>query len=156
MNFLTARIVILLAALSLTARAAPANPQKEEVARLIYETDYPSVLIQARELVLHPEHALGPDDVDNARARIAKAKENVPKLRKLIKLKTSVFDYPGLLARGLITYHNATDPGEVGSYRLWVSADYAGHQMFVQPHEFELYFDDSGIITDVRDVQWKH
>lgn len=78
-----------------------------------------------------------------AENRIATAKANVPKLEALVKRNTNIFDYPGLISHGTIAYFREPAP----------------HYMFcLQPsisHLFYVYFDERGLITDIRKLDKK-
>ena len=93
-----------------------------------------------------------PDVRAHARARIEKAKESVPKLRKLIRIGSSIFEYPGLMARGSLLYYRI---GTKGTYSLTISATFIGSEAAVRPWEFRLEFDDRGTITKISDTRFK-
>jgi hypothetical protein len=105
---------------------------------------------------IHRPEVAGQDEAEKQRLRIARSQTAIPRLRKLIKINASIFDYPGLLTRGFLSSsRDYSRKGEHEIYRLMVSATYNGKEGTISPYEFELYFDDSGIITKINDVRWK-
>jgi hypothetical protein len=80
-----------------------------------------------------------------AERRIANAKTNIPKVEALVKVNTSIFDYPGLIAHGEIVYIREEFFGSSGSgpCYLFTFSPSIGHQ-------FVVTFDERGIITKVR------
>lgn len=89
-----------------------------------------------------------PDELAAARALIEQAKEIVPKLRRLIVPHTSVFAYPGLLARGNISWYPRR-------YEIYLGVYLRPHEG-QGPYDFRVVFDERGTITSVEDVIWKH
>lgn len=144
----------ILAVLGLCASHALAEPRDgatAEAVKLIQAISPPHYVHSNREMLLHPERTY-PDEVAKAKAQQAKDMENIPKLRKLLKVGANVFDYPGLLTRGILSYDEYATNGE---YELWISATYAGVEGRILPYEFRLQFTNRGVITAINDVQWK-
>lgn len=103
-------------------------------------------------------------EIDAALAGVRKAHELVPKLRSMLKVGTSVFAYPSLLAHGDITYviikagsgdpfasAPSREPPEYG-YRLYVGLPI---QEGIFKYDFEVLFDSKGIIQAINGVDWK-
>ena len=80
-----------------------------------------------------------------AERRIANAKANIPKIEALVKVNTSIFDYPGLISHGTIHYIRDAFFGssESGPCYIFTFSPSIGHQ-------FVVTFDERGIITKVR------
>jgi hypothetical protein len=76
----------------------------------------------------------------------------IPKLRSQIREGTSIFEYPGLLAKGSISYSGYAS---VDKYRMYLGSYFRDHEGS-GPFDFEVLFDEKGIITAVRSVVWKH
>ena len=87
---------------------------------------------------------------EEAERRIANAKTNIPKIEALVKINTSIFDYPGLISHGTIDYFGATvsgipifgSPVTIPFYTFTLSPSIG--------HRFIVTFDEHGMITDVR------
>lgn len=103
-----------------------------------------------------------PEESKAANASLAKVREVIPQLRKLLKVGTSVFSYPSLLAHGDINYQiikgtaanaaaEADVPVEYG-YRLYMGIP---KSEFTHVYDFELFFDSQGIIRAINSVDWK-
>ncbi len=154
-------IIGVLAALFITPWATAedvAPPPSQELVKLIQSlpnADY-----------LPPEYRL-PEGVSpmqripkEKRDAVAKYHENMKelgsryaKLKSYLKKGTSVFDYPGLLAKGRIRYeeHGKRYCMVVGVYdRL----RHAGSQGVFGPYRVE--FDTNGLITEIADVVFMH
>lgn len=83
------------------------------------------------------------------------AETAVQQLRKLIRPGTSVFAYPGLLARGDLRF----DPAPVPSYILHIGIPPGwnwDHEQGVNENEYEIVFDERGIITELRPIVYRH
>ena len=76
------------------------------------------------------------------------AKLIIPKLRKLITVGHSVFDYPGLLGRGTIQWN-------VPIYSLYMGVYLLPHEG-KEPFDMSITFDQNGKILTVEDVRWKN
>jgi len=139
-------IVLLLVALVFCSHAQAQNPAKAAFTQLLDDIPPTEALRRDAALVQRPEAAPNKQDVEDAQKRLAKAKIAIPKLRKLITVGSSVFDYPGLLAHGRITYG--------AGYRLYFGAYFSGAEGH-GPYDFNVVFNDTGIITAVDDVRWK-
>ncbi len=149
---------VIVAVLFQVVTATSADADKEEFRKLILQ------IVTDRELQQYLPHRSDPliqeTPIDPAKGReaIAKMKVTVPKLLKLIKVGTSVFDYPGLIAYGTISW-NGTAPeipgleGLQNSYFLTLGVP-LGHEGN-NPSELEVHFDAKGIITDARNVDLK-
>ena len=85
-----------------------------------------------------------------ALVKINKAKEIVPKLKKAIKVKESLFIYKGLLAKGDVKYRK-----DLQEYSLYIGVYLRQHEGN-EPYDFRIIFDESGIIKEVKKVYWKH
>jgi hypothetical protein len=105
---------------------------------------------------------ISPEELKAADASLAKVREVIPKLRKLLKVGTSVFNYPSLLAHGDITYQiikasgadsfaESAAPVEYG-YRLYMGIP---KSEFTHIYDFELLFDSQGVIRAINSVDWK-
>jgi len=125
-----------------------------EAEKLLQELPRQSVLSAARDLIVgnvFPEPARGkatPEEKEEARLAIETAKTIVPKLRKLLVTGRSVFDYPGLLSRGTITWSGS-------EYDLYLGV-YLRRDQGQGIYDFRLTFDAKGKILAVEDVIWKH
>jgi hypothetical protein len=130
--------------------------ERDDVVALIKDILPFSLVEHAFEVIRHPEVA-GQDEVERQRNKLTRSKAAIPKLRKLIKTNTSVFEYPGLLSIGYISSRrDESRDGGHEKYRLYISATGGGREGgWVSPYEFQLYFDDRGIITEIDDVHWK-
>lgn len=123
-----------------------AEPEHEAVARLIENIMPPHSAELAVGVIAHPEK-FGLEEVTRAQIQIDKAKEATVKLRAMIKVGTNVFDYPGILSRGFITYQRT---GGKGYYNLAISR-VGGIRS--KPYGFELSLDDHGIVTKIYDAK---
>jgi hypothetical protein len=105
---------------------------------------------------------VSPEELRAADESLAKVREVIPKLRKLLKVGTSVFNYPSLLAHGDITYQiikasgansfaEPAAPVEYG-YRLYMGIP---KSEFTHIYDFELLFDSQGVIRAINSVDWK-
>jgi hypothetical protein len=88
-------------------------------------------------------------ELKRAREAIARAKVIIPQLRKAIKPGTSVFDYPGLLARGSISYDEYSR-----KYECYFGV-YLRREEGCEPYDFRITIDEKGLIKEVMDVIWK-
>lgn len=142
----------------LLAAAVWSAPAKEEVAKLLAELPPQRMLDDAITMVVtrYPEstppgaQGRSAEQLAAAQALIDRAKEIIPKLRRLIVPQTSVLDYPGLLARGNISW------GEhPRGYDIYLGVYLRPHEG-QGPYDFRIVFDEKGVITRVEDVRWKH
>jgi hypothetical protein len=74
----------------------------------------------------------------------------IPNLRKHIQEGTSVFDYPGLLSRGLISWNEHSK-----DYTMYLGVGTVGGQG-TEPYAMLIAFNSQGKISAVRDVIVKH
>lgn len=106
--------------------------------------------------------AVSPDELKAANAGLTKVRDLIPQLRKLLKVGTSVFSYPSLLAHGDITYQiikgsggnpfaEPAAPAEYG-YRLYMGIP---KSEFTHIYDFELLFDSQGVVRAINSVDWK-
>jgi hypothetical protein len=143
-------LTFLLAGISLTiAHSQPSELDQEALVQLIKQVPSPANLRTYREMIQDKSR---PDRGAFAREQLAKGRESVPKLRKLIKIGSNIFTYPGLLARGSATYDHS---GTRGKYTLVISASLNGAEGRSLPYEFRLEFDDTGTITNLEDIVYK-
>src|SRR4051794_24617506 len=84
-----------------TALSQPDEADRESLVQLIEQVPSPANRETYYEML---QDKARPDRGAFARERLAKGREAVPKLRKLIKIGSNIFTYPGLLARGYATY----------------------------------------------------
>ena len=147
-------VVSILSLANAALLAADARSDGIEAERLLRELPRQAVLRASRDLVVGGEFPDGARErasaqqLAEAERAIAKAKEIVPKLRKLLVVGRSVFDYPGLLARGEITWSAL-------SYDLYIGV-YLRPNQGRGPYDFRVTFDAKGVILSVEDVVWKH
>ena len=138
----------------LVAAPEPTAPTNE-IVELLKDLRPPHQLARCKDLLSPPtEKTLmtpaGKEvELKQAMETIERAKAIVPALRKLIKPGTSVFDYPGLLARSTISYDELERKyeGYVGVYLL----PHEGRE----PYDFRVVFDAKGLILEVQDVVHK-
>jgi hypothetical protein len=141
--------VLVIALTCFTSGQEPA-PKPEKLEALIEDVNSPYMTdLFHREI---KDETQRPDVREHARSKLEKAKESIPKLRKLIRIGSSIFDYPGLMSRGYLHYNRI---GTKGTYSLKISATFIGREAAVLPYEFRLEFDDRGIITKVDDIRYK-
>src|SRR5688572_63548 len=119
-----------LLALLIVCGAVQAAPAPTEAAKLLAELPPQRALRQAQDMTVAidgvpPRAAEGksPEEIAHAREHIAKAKRIVPELRKLIRVGASVLDYPGLIARGDITWSQYS-----GNYEIYLGVYLRGHE----------------------------
>ncbi len=88
------------------------------------------------------------DKQREANARLKKASEGFQRLRSLLRVGTSVFDYPGLLALSRTRY---IEFDHKYAMALGVPSDEVrANGEGLQKDMFDLVFDDRGIITAIR------
>lgn len=119
---------------------------RNELALLIEGVMPPHSREQAVRVIYNPGE-FTPDEVKHARERIKKAKVAVNKLHATIKVGKSIFDYPGLLARGFLRYQNMDN---YRYYILSVSAADEGRVGVTDPNGFVVHFDDLGRIIAIK------
>lgn len=140
---------------ALTLLAADQTTPTNDVAALLKDLRPPDQLARYKDLVIPSngqtiESPLAKQgEMSLARAAIERAKAIVPALRKAIKPGTSVFDYPGLLARGTISYDE-----HARKYRCYVGVYLLSHEGR-EPYDFWVVFDEKGQIEEVQDVVHK-
>jgi hypothetical protein len=89
-----------------------------------------------------------------ATERLKKAKDGFERLKTLLRIGTSVFDYPGLLALARPRHLEADN-----KYSLVLGIPPGWnwmHEQGTNENEYEIIFDNRGIITDLRPVIYKH
>ena len=130
-----------------------AAASESDVAKLIAELPPQHVLSEARAMLVPAD---GMEDSDTkatasqlaaAKKVIEKAKEIIPKLRKLIKVGSAISDYPGLLGRGDIRYNERGQEIYLGVYLRGTEGS--------GPYDFKVVFDRKGTILAVENVVWK-
>jgi hypothetical protein len=138
--------------------AAEDDARLREVARLLREIPTPARLDACKRLLLPAGTETGARsqteaqqtaEREQAKATLERAKAAIPALRKLLKPGTSVFDYPGLLAHGAISYDEHTKTYE--SYMGFYPRQLEGRE----PYDFLIVFDSTGQILAVHDVTHK-
>ncbi|MEK7415696.1 MAG: hypothetical protein AAB263_20515 [Planctomycetota bacterium] len=87
-------------------------------------------------------------DTKTASEKVALAKKIIPALREQLKTGKSVFDYPGLISRGQITYHSS------GKYEIYFGVYLLGDQG-QDKYDFKLVISERGLIDEINDVIWK-
>lgn len=105
---------------------------------------------------------VSPEELKAADESLAKVREVIPQLRKLLKVGASVFSYPSLLAHGDINYQiikgtGASPSPEPGTpvefgYRLHMGIP---KDEFTHIFDFEVIFDSQGVIRSINSVDWK-
>lgn len=149
------RYILVFAICAAVMRAAPG---KAEAEKLLAQLPSYRALADARAMVVpgpageSPREAVGKsgEALAFATAQIERAKEVIPKLRPLLTVRSSVFDYPGLLACGEVHWLDYAREYEV---RLGV---YLRPTEGRGPYDFKVTFDEKGTITSVTDIVWKH
>ena len=146
------KTLILFLTLVVTVRcgAQEADKSKAEFVRLLKDTAPTETLLESKKLLNQPGAETKREVVEHARERLEKAKRSIPEIRKLIIVGTSVFDYPGLLAHGHITYHEYSDSGYELYFGYW-----SGGSQGTEPNDFRVIFNGKGVITAVESVIWK-
>ncbi len=129
----------------------------KEFRSLLNDTPSQVILDRCKWLIKHPDKARDKSEIDWAHQQIEKAQTNVPKIRAFLKPGNSVFDYPGLISCGRITYHGATrerpdGASGSGSYSLYLGV-FLGFEG-IGKSDFQMNFDEKGVITGVEDVDW--
>jgi hypothetical protein len=86
-----------------------------------------------------------------AEETLQRVRESIPKLRERIKVGKSMFDYPGLLSRGRISF----EPGDSGGvYHMYIGV-YLRPLEGSTPFDFEILFSSTGKILKVGSIVWK-
>jgi len=89
-----------------------------------------------------------------ATERLKKAKEGFDRLKTLVRVGTSVFDYPGLIALAR-PRHSETD--NTYSIVLGIPPGWNWtHEQGTNENEYEIFFDNRGLITELRPVIYRH
>jgi len=157
---------VILAVFSSFLQYSIAAPSIEVPAKVAHEIELlldslppQSILWRSHELTMN-------STVDSDKSRLVAASEQVkaahltvPKVRRLLKIGTSILDYPGLLAHGDISYQSigrgdpfASAKSSERGYRLYIGlpVNRTGHDF-----NFEIIFDSSGTIREINDVPGK-
>ncbi|MCK5708067.1 MAG: hypothetical protein KAI43_10480 [Candidatus Aureabacteria bacterium] len=130
--------------------------QKQQFIKLLDQLARQSILDKYQDIVKHPEKAKYKNELKYAKEEVNKAKKIIPELRKLIKIGNSVFDYPGLIAHGKIQYTVLKQISDVTfekGYILYLGVFFGAEG--IRETDFQIVFDENGIITEVNDVDWK-
>jgi hypothetical protein len=103
------------------------------------------------DFALSGDTTLANEKQSGARARLKKAAEGFKRLRSLLRVGASVFDYPGLLALSPSRYieFDHKYAMALGIPSEEVRANGEGPQVDM----FDVIFDDRGIITEIRPVR---
>ena len=133
--------------LSIASICLGADNQITGIANLLGALPRQEVLKRSQDIVKNKVQA-SEEEMKEANKAVAKAKEIVPQLRKLIVAGRTVFDYPGLLGRGAITW-NSPD------YDLYLGV-YLRSDQGCEPYDMRITFDQKGKILTVEDVRWKN
>jgi hypothetical protein len=134
-----------------------------DIAKLIDQLPASSKLNRSKELLANPTDFSNSENknrelseegkkmlLQKAQREIDKAKLIVPKLKKTVKTGKSIFDYPGLIAKGNISYD-----GDLHEYSLYIGVYLLKHEG-KEPYDFRVVFDKNGIIKSVTDVVWRN
>jgi len=158
------KALILVLALLATVRSFAQQADKlkddsprEQMRRLLDGLPPQRALSRYQDIVKHHETTTGKDELNYAREQVKLAQERVPKIRALIMPGTSIFDYPGLLAAGSIEYtvlRQLPDGTFEHGYQLYLGVFL--DEEFTEPWDFHVVFNESGIVTAVKSVDWKH
>ena len=140
------------------ATAEQTAPAGSDVAKLLVQLPSQRALRAAQDAVVAsfagtaPRGAAGKsaEEISAANSLIEKTKEIIPKVRSLIAVGSSVFDYPGLIAHGDISWSE-----DMQEYEIYLGVFLLGDQG-KGPYDFKVITDAKGIITSVKDVVWKH
>ncbi|QQS06933.1 MAG: hypothetical protein IPK50_08555 [Fibrobacterota bacterium] len=149
--------LLLLVFLSSIPCAKPIDkPSRKEILNIIEQIPRQEEIARYRAL-LSPEVEASvrtattkAEDLEQAAEGMENLKSAIPKLRKLLIVGSSIFDYPGLLSRGLISYDESGD-----TYRMYIGAYFRDHEGS-GPYDFQIFFDRLGKITAVKSVLYKH
>lgn len=149
--------LVLWCGFTLCVNAEPPDAKKVEfvdLSEMLYSTE---LLNSMYDEVQHPDKAKSEDDLETTRKRLERAKDSILKIRKLIKKGTSVFDYPGLLSLGKIKNYGIYSESKISAhytYVLYIGAHF-GTEEGVGDYDFNIVFNEKGIITAVESVDWK-
>ena len=141
------------------AKPSPADLLRKQMEQLLDDLPGQSDLTRYQALVTHPETAKDSGELDRARKKVQLAQERIPKIRALIKVGTSVFDYPGLLAAGRLHYdalRELPDRTFEFDYIIYFGVFVESRGEGVGASDFEAVINEKGIITEVRNVRWLH
>jgi hypothetical protein len=135
---------------------AQAADDQEKLAndfRELIEKLPPQAILSKSMSILNNENVQGRESKD-AEGYYQIAKEIAPKIRKLLKVGTSVFAYPGLLAHGAISYGKIIPKGpnkyEFG-YSLYVGMSHGTEG--IGRSDFKILFDETGIIKSIENKE---
>lgn len=137
---------------------AVSSDTSKEVEQLLAGLPSQAELRQYYELSLSADATANPADKANATEQLKKFREGTAKLRKLLKVGTSIFAYPGLLAHGDISYLEISG----GFFSPSPTPSKHGYRLFVglpvrrtTPYDFEILFGNDGVISAINQVSWK-
>lgn len=124
-------------------------PRQEEIAK------FKEIVFMKRSILPLKRLTEPPPGKEREFNEASKAMDNViyaiPKIRKLIKPGKSIFDYPGLLSRGRITYND-------GSNKPYYTQYFGAYLRSTEgsgSYDFEIIFNCDGLITEVKSVVYK-
>jgi hypothetical protein len=145
------RRLLPLAVLALLLSAAPfpvvAAEESKDAAALLAQLPSQATLHWARDAVLANRPTKPTDeDVRQASECIATIKKVIPQLRPLIRPGTSVFDYPGLLVHGDLSWSEF-----LKQYQIVVGI-YLSQEQGIGSFDFAIDFDAKGQILKVDKV----
>ena len=133
-----------------------------DTAKLIQELPTSYELNQAKKLLANPADFSRYEDkstrlsndgkkrlLSKAKNDIQKAKLIIPQLKGIIKVGKSIFNYPGLITKGRISYDSDTE-----EYRLYIGVYLLDHEG-KEPYDLNIVFASNGIIKSVKNVIWK-
>jgi len=140
---------------SASCASATTTPNGAEVSALLEELPSQEQLSEARTVIVDPARRFTgltekkSAKIEYAELVVAKAKDIIPKLRKLIAPGVSVLDYPGLLGRVTVRWYTDT-----GKYEQYLGV-YLKPEEGSGPYDLKIIFDSEGIILEIKDVVWK-
>ena len=137
-----------LAIFTVELHSEEAAPAKNPIAELIEKLPRQELLDKA----YHSKTLDGEEATVNV-ATLLRACELLKQLRNLLKPGTSVFSYPGLLSKGRISYDGKV--GDFEKYRLYMGIP-PGRGEGIGETDFEVVFDEKGLIHEIKSVDWKH
>jgi len=132
---------------------APVAPNTEDIKSIIQSLPRQENISHFKKALLKENDNLSEKGKETelkiANSYIEKIKIAVPKLRKLIKVGTSVFNYPGLLSKGYVSYHEYSK-----EYEIYIGVYLLTHEGS-GPYDMQIFFNQNGIIERVETVVWK-
>lgn len=131
-------------------RSEDATPVKNPIAELIDKLPRQELLDKAyhgapNEGKVSDEHS----------ALLRSAAEIVKQLRTLLKPGTSMFNYPGLMAKGHITYEGTASKEDGGYEKYSMYIGFPPGSEGVGKTDFIIIFDDKGMIHEIRSIDYK-